>query len=64
MKTRLSETNPYLRDAAKRRESLWISAKSSSAVEGIREPFVKKPAGSRKSAANGRVVRAGRKNGG
>lgn len=35
----LLQQNPYLRDPAKRRAALRISAVSSSAVEGIRKPF-------------------------
>jgi hypothetical protein len=64
MKNRLSDVNPYLRDPAVRKEGLWVSAKSSSAVEGILEPFAEPPAASRKSTVNGRAARGGRKNGG
>lgn len=32
---RVSETNPYLRDKAKRKVSLFMSVCSSSAIEGI-----------------------------
>jgi len=36
---KLSKANPHLRQAEKARKSLWISAKSSSAIEGIYKPF-------------------------
>lgn len=39
----LIESNPYLRSATERRRSLWLAAKSSSAVEGIRAPFAAGP---------------------
>ena len=59
--TKLSHTNPYLRDPAMRKRGLLISAASSSAIEGIHAPFkealaaakrdaVDAPAASRKSA--------------
>jgi len=38
MKT-LLQTNPYLRSAKDREKALYVSVKSSSAVEGIRAPF-------------------------
>ena len=41
MSKKLSVANPYLRDPVVRKESLWVSAKTSSAVEGIRQPFSK-----------------------
>ena len=63
MKSKLSDINPYLRDPATRREGLWVSAKTSSAVEGIREPFAKRAGASVRPAANGRAARNGRKNG-
>ena len=63
MKSKLSDVNPYLSDPATRREGLWVSAKTSSAVEGIREPFAKRAGASVRAAANGRVARNGRKNG-
>lgn len=66
MKSKLSDTNPYLRDPVARKEGLWVSAKTSSAVEGIREPFAKRgaTAASGKPVTNGRAVRSGGKNGG
>jgi hypothetical protein len=65
MKSKLSTANPYLRDPVIRREGLWVSAKTSSAVEGIREPFAKRgvTAASAKSASKGRAARIGRKSG-
>jgi hypothetical protein len=39
MSTKLSASNPYLRDPAVRKRALWISAKTSSAIEGIHKPF-------------------------
>lgn len=39
MSVSLLKSNPYLREVAKRRAALRISAASSSAVEGIRLPF-------------------------
>jgi len=36
---KLSKSNPFLRSAAQARSALWLSAKTSSAVEGIRQPF-------------------------
>ncbi|MFH0340911.1 MAG: hypothetical protein ACHBNF_02035 [Chromatiales bacterium] len=38
-KKTLAETNPYLRDPEMRKRLLFNSAKTSSAVEGIRAPF-------------------------
>jgi len=35
----LKQANPYLKSASARAEALWVSAKTSSAVEGIRHPF-------------------------
>jgi hypothetical protein len=40
-KKTLAESNPYLRDPEMRKRSLFISAASSSAVEGIHAPFKK-----------------------
>lgn len=37
--TKLSQTNPYLRDPAMRERGLFISVSSSSAIEGIHAPF-------------------------
>ena len=41
MSKKLSTTNTYLRDPVTRKSGLWVSAKTSSAVEGIRQPFAK-----------------------
>jgi hypothetical protein len=37
----LKKSNPYLKSAAARNAGLHVSAKTSSAVEGIRAPFAK-----------------------
>ncbi len=39
MSSRLSDTNPYLRNAAARERSVLRSVATSSAVEGIHAPF-------------------------
>jgi len=39
MSSKLSATNPYLRDPIARRRSVFASVASSSAIEGIRAPF-------------------------
>jgi len=36
----LKRTNPHLKSANLAREALWVSAKTSSTVEGIRQPFI------------------------
>jgi hypothetical protein len=41
---KLIHSNPYLKDKARRKAGLRISAQTSSAVEGIRAPFKKKNA--------------------
>jgi hypothetical protein len=56
MSKKLSAVNPYLRDPVVRKESLWVSAKTSSAVEGIRQPFFKDaPPTVNRSSATGRI---------
>jgi hypothetical protein len=35
----LKQANPYLKSASTRAEALWVSAQTSSAVEGIHRPF-------------------------
>lgn len=63
----LRQSNPYLRSSSTRRSGLQQSAKSSSAIEGIRAPFAKGKADAapkttaefvafwkRRAAANGR----------
>jgi hypothetical protein len=42
MAARLSTTNSYMRDPATRERLVYRSVASSSAVEGIREPFRRK----------------------
>lgn len=42
MSMRLSVTNPHLRNPATRTRSVLRSVATSSAIEGIRAPFVKK----------------------
>lgn len=66
MGSKLSDVNPYLRDPAVRKEGLWVSAKTSSAIEGIREPFAKRNAAavSRRRGSNVRAARNARKTGG
>ena len=66
MGSKLSDVNPYLRDPAIRKEGLWVSAKTSSAIEGIREPFAKRSVSAvyRKRGSNVRAARNGRKTGG
>lgn len=44
MSQKLSASNAYLRDPETRKEGLWLSAKTSSAIEGIRRPFVMRDA--------------------
>lgn len=44
MKTTLRQSNPWLRDPGQRAELLRVSAASSSAIEGIVQPFRIKPA--------------------
>ncbi len=36
---KLSKSNRYLRSSATPADALWISAKTSSAIEGIRHPY-------------------------
>ena len=54
MNKSLAQSNPYMRDAATRERLVYRSVASSSAVEGIREPFRNKAAITRKSAT-GRI---------
>lgn len=53
MKDSLLSSNPWLRESDRRAALLRVSAASSSAIEGIVEPFREK--------AGGTVKRAGRK---
>ena len=65
MGSKLSDVNPYLRDPQVRKEGLWVSAKTSSAIEGIREPYAKRAAAvSPKSVSSRRAARNGRRTGG
>jgi hypothetical protein len=38
---KLKQSNPYLKSSSARKAALRVSAETSSAVEGIRAPFVK-----------------------
>lgn len=38
---KLSKSNAFLRSPTTAAAALWVSAKTSSAVEGIRQPFVR-----------------------
>ena len=40
---KLKQSNPFLRSDIGRKAGVWISAKTSSAVEGIRAPFAQGP---------------------
>jgi hypothetical protein len=40
---KLSKSNPFLRSASAAKSALWVSAKTSSAIEGIRQPFATGP---------------------
>jgi len=40
---KLSESNPYLRSPKAAAKALWVSVKTSSAIEGIRHPFATGP---------------------
>jgi hypothetical protein len=42
MTKKLSASNAYLRDFKVRGEGMWISAKTSSAIEGIHSPFARR----------------------
>lgn len=41
MSTKLSDSNPYLRDPTLRQRSVLVSVATSSAIEGIHAPFKK-----------------------
>ena len=57
MSKKLSSANTYLRDPIMRKEALWVSAKTSSAVEGIRQPFSKDALRAiGRSSATGQIV--------
>jgi hypothetical protein len=56
MSTKLSSTNPYLRDPATRKSMVIRSVVTSSAIEGIRASFKGSTRGNGKSSASkGRV---------
>ena len=52
MGSKLSKTNPFLRDPATRERTVLKSVASSSAIEGIRAPFRKSANGGAKVAAS------------
>jgi len=57
MSKKLSVSNRYLRDPVLRKKMLWISVKSSSAIEGIHHPFAKDaPLTANYFSSTGRVV--------
>ncbi|MHB1099128.1 MAG: hypothetical protein ACYCZR_06190 [Burkholderiales bacterium] len=63
MSTKLSDSNPYLRDPTQRQRSVLLSVATSSAIEGIRAPFKKKaspakPAAKKSSGTRPVVVAA------
>lgn len=58
MAKKLIAANPYLRNPALRTDALWISAKTSSAIEGIVEPFGKRKAGTNKTTSLKSATRA------
>jgi hypothetical protein len=60
MSSTLASANPHLRDPALRRRGVLKSVASSSAIEGIRAPFLKAVA-ARKAAAGKTVVRVASK---
>lgn len=66
MGKKLSASNAYLRDPAVRKEGMWLAAKTSSAVEGIRAPFAARDSsnGQFVSIKAGRPVRSAAKSGG
>jgi hypothetical protein len=57
MSTKLSSTNPYLRDPTVRESMVIRSVVTSSAIEGIRASFKRSPkgAGDKSSVRKGRV---------
>lgn len=60
MSKKLSSSNPYLRDPIRRKDGLWISAKTSSAIEGICKPFATREAASGKIKQEAKSRRASR----
>jgi hypothetical protein len=59
MKTTLRDSNPWLRDPGQRAELLRVSAASSSAVEGIVQPFRTKAATTVKRPARPHAKKSG-----
>jgi hypothetical protein len=49
MGAKVSTTNVYMRDPARRERSIFKSVASSSAIEGIRAPFLRPSSGATKS---------------
>ena len=66
MGKKLSASNAYLRDPAVRKEGMWLAAKTSSAVEGIKAPFAARDLSDGRfvSVKAGRPVRSAAKSGG
>ena len=56
LSTKLSHTNPYLRDPAMRKRGLLISVASSSAIEGIHAPFKNAIASAKRAAIGATAV--------
>jgi len=54
---KLSKSNPFLRSASKAKSALWVSAKSSSAIEGIRQPFAAGPNAAQPATARALIDR-------
>lgn len=60
MGSKLSAVNPYLSDPAVRKDSVYQSVASSSAIEGIRAPFKKAPRTTAKRTSDIRVKSSGK----
>ncbi len=61
MRSKISPSNPYLRDGALRETMMLKSIASSSAIEGIRAPFLRserlaKPANRKKQADKSALI--------
>jgi len=54
MRSKLSTSNPYLRDSVQRDAMVFRSVASSSAIEGIRAPFRQKKQLAKHSATRGK----------
>jgi len=57
MSTKLSDSNPYLRDPTLRQRSVLVSVATSSAIEGIRAPFKKKASAAKPAAKKASGIR-------